>query len=157
MGWGSRKHCFCLCQHTGSTHTQIFPVTVYLVQADLASLPSFHAGLVPLFFAQSTFFCFFFFFLGSSWLFPCSLPDSQISSICSLSEFYTSLVSLILQSIPKSSKNQVNEKNIQSFGSTKKQLNASFKRARGHLNFKCWKSYWNLRQNSGRSTWRMIR
>lgn len=45
-----------------------------------------------------------------------------------------------LLSIPESGRNQVNEENTQSFGSMKKQWDANFYQARGHLNPKCWKS-----------------
>lgn len=45
-----------------------------------------------------------------------------------------------LLSIPESGRNQGNEENTQSFGSMKKQWDANFYQARGHLNPKCWKS-----------------
>lgn len=45
-----------------------------------------------------------------------------------------------LLSIPESGRNQVNEENTQSFGSTKKQWDANIYQVRGHLNPKCWKS-----------------
>lgn len=119
---GKKETLFCMYQHIQITYTNLLiHIQMYLymhqhIQIQITqrymyisikyfsdtqrpSFPTLTLISSPCCFAKSTAFLLLLFFLGFSVLSLYSLPDFQICSIPSLSEFYSSPVSLILPTL----------------------------------------------------------